>query len=764
MKAAEFEKTTTSLTRLEWIMLWARKTKCALSSLCYNLYSPYRVIKNSGLFDCTYYYSHNPDLHTRPLDLLVHYLNYGYREGRKPNPLFDDAWYYQVYPDVAAKKTNPLYHYIRTGWKEGKNPCGMFESSYYLDCHPEVRSSGMNPLAHFLSRGAAMGYRPNPLFDTEYYRNEYEDVLKSGENPLVHYIRVGIWEGRETHRQVESFPHQPKISIITPVYNVPARYLKACIDSVIHQTYENWELCLVDDASPKTHIRAVLEDYSKVDDRIKVTFLAKNRGIAGATNAGVSMATGDYVGFLDNDDELTRDALWEIVRSINQQQADLVYTDECIVSSEGEFQAAHHKPDFSPDLLLCHNYITHFLVLEKTLFDRVGGLSSACDGAQDYDLLLKATEHAHTIVHIPKICYRWRTIETSTSGNPEAKSYADIAGKGALEEALQRKGIKGEVLHGNIPFYYRVCRQSDKHPLVSIIIPFRDQSEYLEKCVTAILERSSYTTFEVIGVSNNSQQEQTFVLMKHLAERDERVCFVEYNKPFNYSKINNFGVGYCHGEHLVLMNNDIEVLNQDWLEALLEHSQRPEVAAVGAKLYYPDETIQHAGVIVGIGGFAGHGHRYFPRESPGYFNRLFCIQNVSAVTAALLMVKSDYYKAVGGLDEEHFGVALNDVDFCLKLREKGYLNIFTPYAEAIHYESVSRGYEDTPEKKSRFKLEVDFFMEKWKDFLADGDPYYNRNLSLEREDFERKYIAWYASKKDRMRILRDLSLKAEEGG
>ena len=512
----------------------------------------------------------------------------------------------------------------------------------------------------------------------------------------------------------------------------------------------------MDDASTEAHIQTTLEEYRNLDPRIKVTCLTENMGIAGATNAAASMATGDYLGFLDNDDELTRQALTEVVRVLNQDKTDIIYSDECIVNAEGEYLEAHHKPDFSPDLLFCHNYITHFLVLRAQIFEDVGGVNSACDGAQDYDLLLKATELAGRIVHIPKVLYRWRTLSTSTSGNPGAKSYADLAGKIALEAALERRKIKGEVFHGNLPFYYRVKRQLIERPLVSILIPFCDQPDFLRKCVASILERTTYQHFEILGISNNSSLEETFSLMEQLAARDERIRFVEYNQPFNYSAINNFGAEQCRGEHLVLLNNDIEVLNRDWLEALLEHSQRPEVGAVGAKLYYPDNTIQHAGVIVGIGGFAGHGHRHFPRSSAGYFNRLNCIQNLSAVTAALLMVKRSCYEQVLGLDEEHLGVALNDVDFCLKLRDAGYLNIFTPYAEALHYESVSRGYEDTPEKKARFKKEVGHFKTKWHEILSQGDPYFNRNFSLDREDFAKNsYLTWFRTQESRQRMLED---------
>jgi len=744
------------------VLTWKEKAKLKFWRLkrratsCVYLLSPaYRAIQKSGLFDREYYFADNPDLRADLVDPIVHYMRYGHFEGRNPNPLVETNWYWQEYPYVAKERLNPLYHYVTTGWVEGYNPCAMFENNYYARLYPEVKDRHISPLAHYYTEGAQKGYRPHPFFDTAFYLEQGPDVRESGENPLVHYIRRGYWEGRPTCRfdQVP-FRKKPLISILTPVYNVPEPYLRACVDSVLRQQYEHWELCLVDDASTAAHIKPLLEELASLDSRIKVRFLEENRGIAGATNVAAKLAQGEYFSFLDNDDELTRDALFEMVRAINEQAADLLYSDECIVNDAGEYLAAHHKPDFSPDLLLSHNYITHFLVVHRDLFAAVGGLDSACDGAQDYDLLLKTTEQAKAIIHIPKVLYRWRTIETSTSANPEAKSYAAETGKHALKQALQRRSIDAEVRHGNIPFYYRVLRKIQQEPLVSIIIPFRNQPEFLNKCVASLLERTRYENFEIIGVSNNSTDPITFSLMERLSSVDNRVKFVEYNKPFNYSAINNFGVSQSHGEHLVLMNNDIEVLNREWLEALLEHSQRPEVGAVGAKLYYPNNTIQHAGVVVGIGGFAGHIHRGNNRNSPGYFNKLFCVHNVSAVTAALLMVGRSYYEDVGGLDEDNLGVALNDVDFCLRLREKGLLNIFTPYAEAIHYESASRGYEESPEKKERFLREVRYFQKRWKLILLDGDPYYNPNLGLNSEDSSRdKYLRWYDSKQLRKVLL-----------
>ncbi len=722
--------------------------------LRFSLYRPYQIIRQSGLFDEEYYLYTNTDVSRDEIDPLIHYLQYGHAEGRQPNPLFATAWYPAKYQEILRRGINPLYHYIRKGWKEGKNPCAMFESTYYLQSHPDVACAGINPLLHYLQKGAWEGYWPNPRFDSAFYLKQSPELLQSRENPLAHYMRRGKWEGRSTMEHTSDLAYAPTVSLLTPVYNVPESYLRDCVQSVLLQSYPHWELCLVDDKSTAEHIRPLLEELSRKDSRIRVAFLDRNKGIAGATNAAAELATGEYIGFLDNDDELTRDALLEVVKRLNEQKTDVVYSDECIVNSVGELLECHYKPDFSPDLLGSHNYITHFLVIRKSIFKQVGGTDTACDGAQDYDLLLKVTEQTDAIKHIPQVLYRWRTIETSTSANPEAKSYAHEAGQGALRAALKRRGVEAEVYDANLPFYYRVKRKVIDRPLVSIIIPFRNQPQLLRQCIEALVSVSSYDNIEILGVSNNSDEPELFALMDELSGKYSQVRFVEYNHPFNYSAINNYAVSLSSGEHVVLMNNDIEVVNHDWLDCMLEHSQREEVGAVGAKLYYPDDTIQHAGVILGIGGFAGHAHRHSDHDSPGYFNRLNVIQNFSAVTAALLMVKRRLYDQVGGLDEEHLGIALNDVDFCLKLREQGFLNVFTPYAEAYHHESASRGYEDTAVKKERFSKEVTFFKKRWAAILEQGDPYYNPNLCTYREDFARDtYVSWYRSDKERKMVL-----------
>ena len=610
-----------------------------------------------------------------------------------------------------------------------------FDGAYYLEQNHDLKQLQINPLIHYLEIGFEEGRNPNPLFDTSYYLSQNPDVAEAGINPLVHYLTVGFKEGRNPNLLIEQIQYKPKISIITPVYNGDEKLFRKCIYSLIGQIYTNWELCVVDNGSSKIHIKPILENWAKDDSRVKIKFLKENQGIAEASNKAVSLATGEFIGFLDYNDELTPDALYEFVKAINKNDVDIIYSDEAIINSEGELRDIYYKPDFSPDLLFSHNYITRLLIARKQLFHEVGGFALKYEGAQDYDLVLKLTEKSKKIYHIPKALYNRRAISTSTKINSVSKIYADKRGKMALEAALNRKKIMGDILYGTIKGVYRVKRKVLSSPLVSIIIPFRDEPDYLQRCIKAILDKTAYQKFEIIGVNNNSKKEETFELMAQLQESDQRIRFYEYNIPFNYSKINNYAVGLASGEYIVLMNNDIEIINSDWIESLLEHSQREDVGAVGAKLYYPHNTIQHAGIILGIAGFAGHSHRFFPRESPGYYNRLMSIQNVSAVTGALLMIKKRLYEEMGGFDEKHLTIALNDVDFCLRLRERGYLNIFTPYCEAIHYESSSRGYEESFEQKKRFAGEIKYFQWKWRDLLADGDPYYNPNLTLDREDF-----------------------------
>ncbi len=533
-------------------------------------------------------------------------------------------------------------------------------------------------------------------------------------------------------------PGGPLISVIIPVHNTPKAWLADAVNSVRGQSYSSWHLVLVNDGSTDVGTREFLDNLD--DPRVTKIQLTRSAGISVATQMGVDGAHGEYVAFMDHDDMLAPTTLQKVAEEIVRHNADVVYTDETTFSDrtkekrDGYFGLPHLKPDYSPDLLLCHNYITHLLVVRKELVDEVGGLRPEFDGAQDYDLLLRLTEKTNRVAHIAEPLYHWRQSTQSTSLDTGAKPLAHMRGCKALSEALVRRGIDGEVLTANGPHFFRARRKILGQPTVEIVIPFRDQPLMLRKCLDALLSRTRYPHYRILGVNNGSAEVLSHELMSQYESENSHVRFATLDVPFNFSQIVNFGVQNSEAAHVVLMNNDIEVINNDWLDAMLEHSQRPEVGAVGAKLFYPDDSIQHAGIAIGIGNYAGHPHKHVEGGYSGYLNRLHNVQNVSAVTGAMMMVKRELYAAVEGFDERSFKVACNDVDFCLRLRSQGLLNIFTPYAKAYHHESVSRGYEDTPEKKARFNKEVDVFRKRHSEALSQGDPYYNRLFRLDTEE------------------------------
>ena len=530
---------------------------------------------------------------------------------------------------------------------------------------------------------------------------------------------------------VATIQDPPLISIVMPVYNVAAELLGQAVDSVRRQFYPHWELCIADDASTHASTRAALEWIAQIGDaRIKLRRLERNSGIAGASNAALELATGSFVGLLDNDDALTRDALLEVALRIRSDDADLIYSDEDKLDEGGVNVEPHFKPDYNEDYFLAINYICHFSVIRRELLQQIGGFRTGFDGAQDYDLLLRVTERTRRIAHIPKVLYHWRRTSGSTAVNASAKPQTSEAGRRALAESLARRGIDARVCEGPFPNTYRVTRGIQGKPLVSLLIPFRDKPELLEACISSILAKTSYQRFEIIGIDNNSSEASTQRVMQALQARDSRVRFVRYEAPFNYSAINNFGATQARGEHLLFLNNDTEVLDSGWLEALLAHSQRRNVGVVGAKLLYSDDTIQHSGVIVGVGGVAGHAHLFLPADAPGYFSRAQLAQNLSAVTFACAMTRREVFERVGGLNDKELRIAFNDVDYCLRVREAGYLIVYTPDAVLHHYESKSRGYEDTPEKQTRFAGEIRYMQQRHDAVLRDGDPYYNPNLSL----------------------------------
>ena len=544
---------------------------------------------------------------------------------------------------------------------------------------------------------------------------------------------------RREQEENAQFPKDIKFSVLVPLYNTPESFLKAMIESVQAQTYKNWELCLAD-GSDREHsfVGEICKKYADGDKRIKYEKLEKNLGISENSNACIRMATGEYIALFDHDDLLHPSALYEVMRAICEHGADFIYTDENTFSEEPrDAYNPHFKPDFSPDTLRSYNYICHLSVFSRELLDSVGYFRSEYDGSQDYDLILRLTEKAKKVFHIRKILYYWRAHKNSVAQDVGAKPYTVTAAKKALAAHLERCGLKGEVLDSSVPTTYHIKYEIDGNPLISVIIPNKDHTDDLDICLKSLYEKSSYKSFEVIIVENNSTEKETLEYYEALTKKHGNIKIVKWEGNFNYSAINNFGVSYAKGEYILLLNNDVEIINGSCLEEMLMFAQRKDVGAVGAKLYYSDDTVQHAGVILGLGGTAGHAHKHFGRSHPGYMARASIAQNLTACTAACLMMRRDVFDEVGGLDES-FEVAFNDVDLCMKIRKKGYLVVFTPYAELYHYESKSRGNDSTPEKLERFRGEIDRFKEKWQKQLDDGDPYYNPNLTLTRDDFSLK--------------------------
>ena len=523
----------------------------------------------------------------------------------------------------------------------------------------------------------------------------------------------------------------PKISIIVPAYKTPEAFLRQLMDSLLAQTYANWELCIANASPEDASMEYVLKEYAKKDSRILWKKLEENKGIAENTNEAFAMATGEFAGLLDHDDLLAPNALYEVAKALETEpDIDVLYTDEDKVRGDEvlEHFQPHLKPDFNIDLLRSNNYICHFFVVRKSLLEKTGGFRREYDGAQDYDFIFRCTQAAGKIHHIPEILYHWRTHQSSTADNPESKLYAFEAGKRAIEENLRQNGLIGEVSHTKDYGFYRVKYPVQGEPLVSIIIPNKDAKEDLEKCIQSILEKSSYTNYEILIVENNSTGEEIFSYYKELSE-NSRIRLLRWKREFNYSAINNYGAKKAKGDYLLFLNNDTEVISPDWIEEMLGFCQRPDTGIVGARLYFGNNTVQHAGTVIGIGGIAGHMFTDMPRERSGYMHKAAIIQDLSAVTAACMMVKRQVFDEVQGF-EEQLSVAFNDVDFCLRVREKQYLVVYDPYVELYHYESKSRGAEDSKEKVRRFQSEIEFMRCRWETLLKKGDPYYNKNLSL----------------------------------
>lgn len=558
---------------------------------------------------------------------------------------------------------------------------------------------------------------------------------------MTHYGTASFPTQEERERQEQAvFERMPKISILVPLWNTPQDFLQEMIGSVQKQTYANWELCLADGSDDAhAYVGEYCRKLAEKDPRIVYQKLAKNEGISGNTNQCYKLATGEFIGLFDHDDILHPCALYEYVKAINEQDADFVYCDEATFKSPDidRMITMHFKPDYAIDNLRANNYICHFSVFARDLLEGTELFRTQFDGSQDHDMILRLTDNAKKVVHVPKLLYYWRAHAGSVAGNIEAKPYVVEAARGAVADHLRRHGFSHFTITSTRAFetIFKISYEIIGEPKISIVIPNKDHAEDLRRCIKSIVEKSTWENYEIIVVENNSETKEIFSYYEEL-KNNPQIKIVTYEGAFNYSKINNLGVSQATGDYVLLLNNDTQVITVNWMEELLMYAQRQDVGAVGGKLYYGDKTIQHAGVVIGLGAHrtAGHVHYRQKRENLGYMGRLCYAQDMTAVTGACLMVKKKLYEAAGGLDEG-FAVSLNDVDFCLKLRRMGYLNVFTPFAELYHFESVSRGLDDQGEKAARYNEESARFREKWRAELEAGDPYFNPNFSLDKSDF-----------------------------
>lgn len=611
-------------------------------------------------------------------------------------------------------------HLVTVYFKE-KNAQGNVISEQSLPLNPALiaaRKFLKESKAQYVSTKKSLIWLKKKLTGNEYA--DYDTWLR-----IMRVSRQELFEQRKT-----KFSYAPKFSVVVPLYHTPAKFLKDLVRSMMYQSYANWELCLVNASPEDRHLTSLLENWAMRDKRIRVIRLEKNLGIAQNTNAGIAASTGEFIAFLDHDDFLEPDALFCYADALNKDKTiDVFYSDE---DKTDEYAAhyfyPHFKSDFNIDLLHANNYMCHFLAVRKSLVDTVGGLNEKFDGAQDYDFVLRLTEHTKKIYHCPRILYHWRCSNQSTAASQGNKMYAIHAGKAALNAHYKRLGWNARAQEGAVDGWYQTKFTLKEEPLVSILIPNKDHTDDLDVCLNSFFERADYQNYEFIIIENNSVLPETFAYYEKIEKEHDNVKVVYWEAGFNYSAINNFGFKFAKGDYIMLLNNDVELITPDIFQSMLGFCMRPEVGIVGAKLLYNDHTVQHAGVLVGAGGLADHVFKGIHEDDPGYMGRAISSQDVSAVTAACLLVKRSVYEEVGGLEDE-FQVAFNDVDFCLKVRKAGYLIVYDADVKLFHYESKSRGMEDTTERFIRFGNEMMLLNSKWDILSTFVDPYYNPNLS-----------------------------------
>lgn len=805
----------------------------------------YRALARSGLFDVRFYLESDPGLDPRYTDPLIHYLETGWQEGRRPNPLFDSSWYRELnprcaesdpllhyieqgwrdgadptplflttwyarhYPESTRRGKTPLSHYLRTGWEKGCRPNPYIDLGRYLEAHPELRIGGRNPLAHYVEHGFQDRTGPLPFFDAGYYLEDNPAAGKLAMSPLAHYLQYGVREGRAPNRffdaayyleqhpeagpspltaflhfnsigyekgfrpnrlfdpswyglaypelirthvcgllhyqeqgifsgnypcaEVADLLEKPVISMVTPVYNTDEALLRRCIHSVLFQAYPHWELCLADDGSDRPHVRRVLEEHAALDARIKVRFLERNQGIAGASNSAAALATGGYLALLDHDDELTPDALYEVARAVNDQGPDLLYTDEDLINLESRYLDSFCKPDYNPELLLTHNYITHLLVTSRELYLRSGGFSSEYEGAQDFDLVLKLTEQAQRIVHIPKVLYHWRASATSTSVNHTQKTYADASGRKALEAALARRGTRATVEQGQWRFYYRVRRALGNNASVSLLVCLAEH-ETADQWYGRI---SGFLAHEPLDIHCLVQGDSPASTPPGQNFFRHPVHCHALRDLANPAALYNSIARQCSGRYLLFVAPAFVPDSSEWLRFLLEMAQDKGAGAVTGFMASKENGEGRPELAENM---SWREYRRFFLEASRDLNNIYCEQNVLAVPIDLCLVRKELFDQVGGFDEQLFPQAWYDLDFSLKLREQGYRNVYTPCCQGRLV-----GSSGTTVSSEIAEKELAMFREKWRPVLKNGDPYYNPGKILaDRKISREQWLAWYA--------------------
>lgn len=731
-----------------WLMKWRSKTTSSHGATPQAL----AVIRNSVFFDAEFYLDANPDVRAAGVDPALHYLLHGGFERRNPGPAFSTRQYLDHNPDVVALRMNALVHYELHGREEGRlAPC--FDPA--LAARPLDAGSGKKPAPSFLQTigevlGRSLGLRRKQSGERSPSDTSYANWIRL-------YDTLSERDRRQIRSHIERFTYKPLISVVMPAYDTPEKVLREAVASVQAQLYQNWELCIADDASPSASVMSVLKELSASDLRIKWIRRETNGHISEASNSALDLASGEFVALMDHDDLLAEHALYEVVAELNEHpDADLIYSDEDRIDDDGNRHSPYFKTDWNPELFLGHNLISHLGVYRRSIVETVGRFRKGYEGSQDYDLALRviAATTLAKIRHIPSVLYHWRGRSAEASFSEGQLQRCITAARAAKADYFLHCHETAEVLPNPfVPAWERVRRPvPSPAPLVSLIIPTRNRHDLLAPCLDGLLNRTDYQPLEVIIVDHQSDDPDTLALLERW-RNDKRVRIIGYEGAFNYSDMNNKAVAQARGEIIGLINNDADVIDPGWLSEMVSHAIRPENGAVGAKLLYPNNRVQHAGVILGIGGVAGHLHLNAPREATGYFGRLALASNVSAVTGACLIVRKAVFQEAGGLNAADLPVAFNDVDLCLKIQARGYRNVWTPFALLYHHESPSRGRDTTPEKIERAQREVEYMRRQWGQLL-DSDPYFNPNLSLRTSTFDlafppRRIKSWHRSQKFR---------------